>query len=187
MPKKQESLDALFRKALKGSVKEARTQAGGRKLTGYERGSAKYIAEKKFTNALSRMKSPWAMGDDDNEIIDGMARAVFADQWAQRQEQRGNSFSGMDVYDEAPKTPSKARTWAKRNAVDILRLNPNFKNLTEMFEFVVDERGYNRDAESFGSDLGMESVGHGVSWRDRADYRKTKRDDIKTPHNEFYL
>lgn len=183
MAKKQQSLDELYRKALKSTVKEERTKAGGRKLTGYERGTARYAAEQKFTKTLSRMKQPWPMFEDDAEILEGMARGVYADAWATRQEERGRYISG-NVYDEAPATPSKAKTWAKRTAAEILKLNPQYENLYTMYE-VAQEKGYSRDPEHFGYHLGMQSVGHGVGWSD--DAPKGRHDDFKLPYTEFYL
>ena len=125
----------------------------------------------------------------DKEIIKGMARAVFVDQWQVRQEEHGRSFLGMNINEHAPKTPSRAMAWAKDNAKQILALSPGFKTLTEMFEYVVSARGYNRNAETFGSDLGLQSVGYGTGWEDRvdADYPETLQETITVSHNEFYL
>jgi len=141
----------------------------------------------------------------DKEIIKGMARAVFVDQWQVRQEEHRVKQSyeqylllGMNINEHAPKTPSRARAWAKDNAKQILALSPGFKTLTEMFEYVVSARGYNRNQsgprsaswpETFGSDLGLQSVGYGTGWEDRvdADYPETLQETITVPHNEFYL
>ena len=183
MTKKQKSLDELYYSALKGTVKEARAKVGGRKLTGYERGTAKYAAEQKFTKTLSRLKNPWPMSGDDSEILEGMARGVYASAWADRQEE-SKSFFGMDIYEAAPKTPAKAKTWAKRTASKILQLNPQYENLYTMFE-IAQEKGYTGDAEHFGYHLGMQSIGHGVSWSD--DARQGRHDDFKLPYTDFYL
>lgn len=125
------------------------------------------------------------LGEHDAEILKGMARGVYADAWAMKKEEKGHSFGGgIDLYDIAPATPSFAKKWAKELREKILNLN-EAPSLTYLYEFA-QTKGYKDKPETFGFHLGMQSVGHGVSWHDDADYRLTKRDDIKLPHTEFY-
>jgi hypothetical protein len=63
------------------------------------------------------------MNKTDSTIIRGMARGPWANYWASRQEEKGNSFSGMDLYEIAPKTPAWATKWAKNLAEEIVKLN----------------------------------------------------------------
>lgn len=43
-------------------------------------------------------------------------------------------------------------------------------SLDNLYEVAVKDFGYKNDKEHFGYHLGMQSVGHGVSWEDDADY-----------------
>src|ERR1035438_4765464 len=52
------------------------------------------------------------LSDTENTIINAMARAFFVTAWADRQEERGRSFSGQELMDVAPKTPRFAREFA---------------------------------------------------------------------------
>lgn len=144
--------------------------------------------QRAFTPGVHGMKKSnrrTMLGEHDDDILEGMARGVFADQWAMRQEERGRSFSGMDIYDEAPRTPLKAAKWAKQLREKILNMN-EAPSLTYLYE-IAQSKGYKNDPERFGFHLGMQAVGHGVGWQDDADYRRAKDSDIKLPHDEFYL
>jgi hypothetical protein len=59
----------------------------------------------------------------DSAIIRGMARGPWANYWAMRQEEKGKTLSGMDLYEVAPKTPAWATKWAKNLAEEIVKLN----------------------------------------------------------------
>ncbi len=161
MSKKEKSLDELYLKALGESPQKDSKKTRG--AHGY---------------------SPKEDGDDDDEILTGIPRGVYADAWAMEEEEKGESFSGMDLYEIAPETPAYADKWARKTAREIIKLNPKFKNLTELYEFAK-SKGYGNDAEHFGYHLGMQSVGHGVSWSD--DARAGHHDDIKLPSTEFYI
>ncbi len=44
--------------------------------------------------------------------------------------------------------------------------------------------GYPYDRERFGFDLGMQAIGHGISWSDYV--RKIPHETIRLPRTEFY-
>ncbi len=117
----------------------------------------------------------------DPQILAGIPRGVWTDLWATEQEEKGRSFSGQELTSIAPKTPSWAKRWAKKVADDIVSLNG--KSLEDLYDLVV-EHGYPHDKDQFGLHLGMESVGHGVSWSD--DTRGLSYDAIKLPRTDFY-
>lgn len=117
----------------------------------------------------------------DKEILEGIPRGVWADYWALQQEEKGKSFSGQDIYELAPKTPTWAKVWGKKIADEIVRLNG--RSLEGLYD-MVKEAGYPRGKETFGYHLGMQAAGHGVSWSD--DVRGLRHDAIKIPSHEFY-
>ncbi len=116
----------------------------------------------------------------EKEILEGIPRGVWSNLWATEQEEKGRSFSGQDITQAAPKTPTWAKTWAKDLSAKIV--SDNSKTLAELFQYVK-ENGYPYDAVQFGLHLGMQAVGHGVSWSDDT---KLPHSAIKIQHKEFY-
>ena len=51
-------------------------------------------------------------GDYDRDIFEGMARAMYVSDWANRQEEKGISLRG-ELMDQAPATSPDARAAAK--------------------------------------------------------------------------
>lgn len=126
----------------------------------------------------------------DPEILAGIARGPWAMHWADREEERGRRLGRVDVYDAAPRTPRWALRWARDVAGAIVHASSKedgrVPTLTELYERAR-ALGYARDAESFGSHLGMEHIGHGIGWTD--DVRASRADTdaaISIPHGEFY-
>ena len=125
----------------------------------------------------------------DAEILAGIARGPWASYWADREEERGRRLGGVDVYDAAPPAPRWAQRWARDAAGAIVHASTKdgrVPTLTELYERA-QALGYARDAESFGSHLGMQFVGHGVGWTD--DVRASRAETsaaISIPHGEFY-
>jgi len=125
------------------------------------------------------------------EIIDNMARAVWALHWADREEEKGHSLSQVDVFDAAPKTPACANKWALRVATDIAQLNglgylTPYAAMEELYrraEAANQAKGRRTEpAHRFGSDLALQVLGHGVSWfDDNAEF------ELKLPHDEFWM
>jgi len=117
------------------------------------------------------------------EILAGIPAGVWADLWATEQEEKGRSFSGMDIVEEAPNPPAWAKKWGKEIADKIVALN--HKSLEELYQMVV-AAGYPHDRDQFGLHLGMQAVGHGISWSDDVSYAKLSHDAIKLPRTDFY-
>jgi hypothetical protein len=118
---------------------------------------------------------------EEAEILRGIPSGVWADHWANEQEENGKSFFGKDIIDEAPPPPASAKKWAKEVANKIVAMN-NGQSLSRLF-LRVKQNGYPHDAEHFGYHLGMQAVGHGVSWSDDT---RLPHDAIKIPSMEFY-
>src|SRR5262245_14944131 len=130
-------------------------------------------------------ENPRAGLGHDPEILEGIGRGPYAIWWANRAEERGESLSGVDIYEAAPRTTTKAKKWAREVADEIVRLNN--KSLSELYD-LAQSYGYDRDREYFGVDLGGQTTGEGISWTDRADFRRLPREEpIRLPHREFYL
>ena len=117
----------------------------------------------------------------DPEILLGMARGVWADYWANEQEEAGESFSGQDIYEAAPDAPEWAEKWARKLASSILRLNGD--SLDSLYKKARDV-GFPKDRETFGFYLGMQAVGHGVAWDDDVPAGHDLK--ILVPSYEFY-
>ncbi len=120
----------------------------------------------------------------DAEILGGIPMGVWADLWATEKEEKGHSFGGgVDIVAIAPKPPSWAKKWAKELADKIVALN--HKSLEELYE-MVERAGFSRGREDFGFLLGMQAVGHGISWSDDVSASKLSHDAIKLPRADFY-
>jgi hypothetical protein len=119
----------------------------------------------------------------DPEILQGMSRSVWASHWAQVQEDNGESFSGMNIYEIAPDTPSWAEKWAEKLADSICHLNGNL-TLNDIY-LDAQDAGFPRDREAFGLCLAMQAIGSGVHWTDDV---STGPDtpQILVPSFEFY-
>jgi hypothetical protein len=122
-------------------------------------------------------------GHHDPEILLGMARGVWADYWAQEQEEAGESFSGQDIYAAAPDAPTWAEKWAKKLANSIIHLNGDV-SLDTLFK-AARQAGFPKDRETFGFYLGMEAVGHGIHWTDNVPH-SDEIPKILVPDYEFY-
>lgn len=119
-------------------------------------------------------------GNYDQEIAEGMARAMFVTAWADEQEEKGRRFGGgVDLMDVAPKTSRDAKQAAHALAVAIVRQNA-VKSLSDLYARAL-EAGGNGTAIEFGHYLAMQSMGHGVSWFD-----DNPTFDLKLPHFEYY-
>ena len=121
------------------------------------------------------------MSTHDKEILAGISRGVWSDLWATEQEEKGRSFSQRDITEAAPRTPPWAKKWAKGVADKIVSLNG--QSLTALFD-LVKKHGFPHDEESFGILLGLQAVGHGVSWSD--DTRGLPEGAIQLPRTDFY-
>lgn len=127
-------------------------------------------------------------GSERDEILEGMARAAFVTHWADEREEEGESFSGQDIMDVAPRKNSEESVeWANNLAPRIEKANG--KSLDELYALASaanEEGGGGRttqDAETFGHYLAMQAMGHGVAWDDDI---AGGHDLIKIPYSEFY-
>jgi hypothetical protein len=116
-------------------------------------------------------------------ILFGIAKGPWALEWANREEEKGQSFSGQDIYPQAPNPPNNAVTWASDIAAQLKRLN-NVSSLEDLFNKAV-SLGYDKNAEDFGVHLGCQAAGHGISWADDLD--SGSYDQIAVPSREFYV
>lgn len=121
------------------------------------------------------------------DILKGIARGPYAMEWAERQEERGRSFSGVDIYEAAPNTSAKAKKWGSGLADKIVLLNAKkfqdpSMSLEKMFEMAVAE-GFAKDREAFGFYLGMQAIGHGVAWDDDISGSSI---EFELPYAEYY-
>lgn len=151
-------------------------------------GSGSYITRKRNP---AKNKGERQRHSEGAEIIDNMARVVWADFWARREEDKGVSFSGVDVFDAAPKTPTAAKTWAldmARQLAEMNGLDPRhpYAAMEELYAKAVaanEAAGQDSEpAERFGSDLGLMITGAGVSWFD-----DNAKFDLKKPYGEFWI
>lgn len=117
------------------------------------------------------------------EIAEWAARTFFVLAWADKQEKRGVTYPGQNLFDVAPKTNK-----ASREAAWELLLKLQEANKTTMFEAYdqalqrakLENTAKNR--EEFGYLLAMESMGHGISLEDHFPDH-----GLEVPDMEFYL
>jgi hypothetical protein len=175
------SIEQLYRKALKAVAKETRAKSGGKRIDFMER---RWTKSKAVERAVSGRT--WAgKGTYDKKILGAMAKAAWVDHWANREEEKGRSFSGQDLWEVAPsRIPSQAKKWAKEVAMRLL-LDEKQANLTALYLHAVSTFSYTGDPEKFGYHLGMQAMGHGVSWQD--DAKGAHSSDIHPPYMEFYM
>lgn len=111
-----------------------------------------------------------AEGAAAGSIMDGMASALWATAWADHVEEHGcESLSGMQIEDAMPIVPEAADRMAAELVAEFE--SKNGKSIEELFKDAVaaDEtegKSCAGEEESFGHDLAMQAMGHGVSWFD---------------------
>jgi hypothetical protein len=118
-----------------------------------------------------------------SEILYGMAKGPWADAWAQKQEEKGRSFSGQNIYDICPEPPRAAQRWARKLADEIVEANLHLGPGLEGLYLAAREAGFDKSREDFGFYLGCEACGMGISWDDDVST------DLKivVPYNEFFI
>lgn len=130
-----------------------------------------------------------------DEILNGMARALFVTAWADWAENAGYSFSGCELTEVAPKTAATARDHALLLYGAIEEINPQWgRNMPAILAAArradgiaeddsgPDDRLGNSYEFCFGWYLAMQALGHGVGWFD--DHAKF---ELHFPfHTEFY-
>lgn len=115
------------------------------------------------------------------EFVEGAARAVWVQWWADDQENRGKKFKhGVDLMDQAPATPLSAYVWAGELVGELKQLNK--VHIAVLVERAREADNHAVDYREFGHYLAMQALGHGVSWFD--DHAQFA---IKLPHLEYYV
>lgn len=105
-----------------------------------------------------------------SEIIEAAARAVYVQAWASYMEESGGHIEhGIDLMDQAPRTPTAAKKWARELIKTMEKFNG--KKIERMYVAAAKmplEHSWEKAAtpEDFGHYTAMESLGHGVSWDD---------------------
>lgn len=112
--------------------------------------------------------------NESDEIRDAIARTLFVDDWARKQEERGKSLRG-DLMAEAPATPRVATRAADRIRLDIER--ENGQSLDAIYWRILYfahtlERGKIKvvDRHEFGVAITLEMLGHGAGLGDYSGY-----------------
>ena len=118
----------------------------------------------------------------DSEILHGMAKGPWADAWAQKQEEKGRSFSGQNIYDICPKPPRAARSWARKAADKIVAANGGLA--LEALFLAARHEGFDKTREDFGFYLGCQACGMGIQWDDDLSSAGLT---ILVPYDEFFI
>lgn len=122
----------------------------------------------------------------DDEIFEGMARAFFVSAWSDKEDEEGRSgqYSGLDLMDVAPETSDEAYDEAEKVVGQIEKENK--RDIVDLFEEACKDSDLDPEdldtANEFGHYLGMQALGHGVSWED--DHAPLK---FEVPSTEFIL
>ena len=119
----------------------------------------------------------------DREILYGLAKGPWADFWANRQEEKGRSFSQQNIYDICPEPPRAAKAWAQETADQIVAMNNSLS--LEALYLAARHDGFSRSREEFGFYLGCQASGMGISWDD--DLTPNNELKIEVPQREFYI
>jgi len=128
----------------------------------------------------TRRRNPTIDYDTRDEILAGIARALFVSAYAYAHEE--GEIDGPrpgpqeDWMDYAPETPLSAKAAAVDLADQVERLNS--ETLDALW---VQNAHAELDSQQFGHYLAMQALGHGVGLRDY------DIDDVHVPHFEFYL
>ena len=102
------------------------------------------------------------------DLIDQIARTLYVQAWADRQEERGRRFApGTELMDVAPKTPryAKDQAWRLVGMVE----GANNMEINALYAQVLRNSG-RKDTPTrefqFGHLLAMQALGHGVGLSD---------------------
>lgn len=100
------------------------------------------------------------------EIVDSMARTLFVEAWANREEEMGHRLRG-ELMSQAPPTPRAAHHQASALARDIEKLNGQSLEALYTEAAAVPGKHYREPTpRDFGYGLVMQALGSGVSWYD---------------------
>lgn len=111
-----------------------------------------------------------------------MARAMFVEAWARRQEEKPSfrGWHGQEIMGIAPKTSLDAKRAARALGEVIVRVNGAL-TLADLYARAI-EVGGRGSPTRFGHYLAMEAMGVGVSWFD-----DNPKFDLELPLFEYYV
>ncbi len=110
----------------------------------------------------------WSPIDDATQhIADQIGRTFFVSAWASGREERGQSFSGQEIFDVAPKTPE----YMERMGLEYVRTmeRANQMPMRKMYEQALEKANLSDDPDhrdDFGFLTAMQAMGTGVRWTD---------------------
>lgn len=99
-----------------------------------------------------------------DELLQGMAKALFADAFAEQGENLGVSFSQMDIMDLIPDEIDPSALFAAKLLYTLFNSRMESEGFilhTEVFAWYTWQWGFN-DIEHFGHYVAMQALGHGV-------------------------
>lgn len=105
-----------------------------------------------------------------DEIREAVARAFWVTQWADAEEEVGNTYPGEDLMDVAPRTPEEALREADKFLAELAENNG--KTVEALLAAAAEADELDEDdldgdyAEEFGHYMAMQAMGHGVGWFD---------------------
>jgi hypothetical protein len=104
------------------------------------------------------------------EIIEGFARALHATAWADCVEEYGiENLSGVEITEVMDPVTQRANDDARNAIIEIEQRAGVWRAIGELYERAINQEGKHTEdptPSSFGWYLGMEWLGHGVSWSD---------------------
>jgi hypothetical protein len=125
------------------------------------------------------------MKHDVDEFVEGAARAIWVQAWADQMEEAGRKLPSGDLMKAAPATPLSAYVKAGELIGKLECLNRVHWAVLAARAAQAEGEDYDPndiDNEEFGHYLAMEALGHGVSWfDDHAEF------EVEIPRIEYYL
>ncbi len=155
-------------------ARELAARASGAASTPIDFGDQGRLAVVK--NAMPPRYDPRGLDYDFDRFAEAAGRTMFADAWATRMEENGESLSGLDVLEAAPATPREAvlegATVAGRyEALSGLGIGALYHKALEAHfgpDHAVDDLSDDprHGMDHFASDLACQALGMGVRWDD---------------------
>jgi hypothetical protein len=116
------------------------------------------------------------------DIVESMARTLYVMDWIEREEEKGRTYPGQELFDVAPPTPRVAYRAARRLADRIEERNKLSLDAIYVAAAAAPGRHLREPTpEDFGYSLTMQALGTGVAWSDNH-----PDVDIKLPRIEYH-
>ena len=120
------------------------------------------------------------------EVVMDMASAFYASSWASEMEEAGYSFPAQTRINDVAPAPTQAAIARAIMDAQNLCANSGAVTLDELLQRAADADGHGDTdlviTDGFGSDMAMEMLGSGVSWKD--DHQEFS---YQTPNTEFHV